>query len=287
VEIVRAGRDHMRVGADGHGCPAQHGQEVAPVGFSADGPLRVHLGVEVARALGGTCPADLGKRLLSHLRHRSGLHDKTQFVTVSCVIESTRSGVAVPKPDGGASPRRVLIIVCAGVILASLDLFIVNVALPQIARDLGAKNLGELSWVLNGYAIVYASLLVFFGRLADRYRRDRGFLLGVAVFTAASAACAASTTVGMLIGFRIVQAAGAALLTPTSLALVLASYPPERRHGAIRAWTATGGLAAALGPVVGGLLVSTLLTLIVLPAMYHVIEHWAEARGGKAAWQSH
>jgi EmrB/QacA subfamily drug resistance transporter len=155
-----------------------------------------------------------------------------------------------------SSPRRVLIIVCAGVVLASLDLFIVNVALPQIARDLGASNLSELSWVLNGYAIVYASLLVFFGRLADRYRRDRGFLLGVAIFTAASAACAASTSVGMLVGFRLVQAAGAALLTPTSLGLVLASYPPERRHGAVRAWTATGGMAAAIGPVVGGLLVA-------------------------------
>jgi len=149
----------------------------------------------------------------------------------------------------------VLLIVCAGVVLASLDLFIVNVALPRIAVDLHAPNLGELSWVLNGYAIVYASLLVFFGRLADRYRRDRAFLIGVAVFTIASAACAASGSVAMLIAFRLVQAAGAALLTPTSLGLVLAAYPPERRHGAVRAWTATGGLAAALGPVAGGLLV--------------------------------
>ena len=156
----------------------------------------------------------------------------------------------------GHSSRQVLVIVCAGVVLASLDLFIVNVALPQIARDLGAKSLGELSWVLNGYAIVYASLLVFFGRLADRYRRDRGFLVGVAVFTVASAACAASTSVGMLVAFRLVQAAGAALLTPTSLGLVLAAYQPEQRQGAVRAWTATGGLAAALGPVVGGLLVA-------------------------------
>ena len=162
-----------------------------------------------------------------------------------------------PKVDQKeSSPRLVLVIVCAGVVLASLDLFIVNVALPQIARDLGASNLAELSWVLNGYAIVYASLLVFFGRLADHYRRDRGFLLGVAVFTMASAACAASTSVEMLIGFRLVQAAGAALLTPTSLGLVLASYEPERRHGAVRAWTATGGMAAAIGPVVGGLLVA-------------------------------
>ena len=155
-----------------------------------------------------------------------------------------------------APPAHVLVIVCAGVILASLDLFIVNVALPQIARDLGAASLGDLSWVLNGYAIVYASLLVLFGRLADRHRRKYGFLLGVAIFTVASAACGAATSVAMLVAFRLVQAAGAALLTPTSLSLVLAAYPAERRSGAVRAWTATGGVAAAFGPVIGGLLVA-------------------------------
>jgi len=167
-----------------------------------------------------------------------------------------QSQLARPTARSQASPAQVLFIVCAGVVLASLDLFIVNVALPQIAADMHTSSLSELSWVLNGYAIVYASLLVFFGRLADRYRRDRGFLLGAAVFTVASAACAASTSVGMLVGFRLVQAAGAALLTPTSLSLILASYPAERRSGAVRVWTATGGLAAALGPVVGGLLVA-------------------------------
>jgi EmrB/QacA subfamily drug resistance transporter len=159
-------------------------------------------------------------------------------------------------PAKASSAGGVLVIACAGVVLASLDVFVVNVALPQIARDFGTSDLSGLSWVLNGYAIVYASLLVFFGRLADRYRRDRAFLLGVAIFTAASAACAASTSVAMLVGFRVVQAAGAALLTPTSLGLVLASYEPERRHGAVRAWTAVGGLGAAIGPVVGGLLVT-------------------------------
>ncbi len=168
-----------------------------------------------------------------------------------------RAGQAAGAGRGAhAPPAEVLVIVCAGVILASLDLFIVNVALPQIARDLGASSLGELSWVLNGYAIVYAALLVLFGRLADRHRRKYGFLLGVAVFTAASAACGAATSVTMLVAFRLVQAAGAALLTPTSLSLVLAAYPPERRSGAVRAWTATGGVAAAFGPVIGGLLVA-------------------------------
>ncbi len=154
------------------------------------------------------------------------------------------------------SPRAVLAIVCAGVVLASLDLFIVNVALPRIAVDLHTRGLGDLSWVLNGYAIVYASLLVLFGRLADRHRRKYGFLLGVAVFTAASAACGAASSVTMLVAFRLVQAAGAALLTPTSLSLVLAAFPPEHRSGAVRTWTATGGMAAALGPVIGGLLVA-------------------------------
>ena len=147
-------------------------------------------------------------------------------------------------------------IVCAGVVLASIDLFVVNVALPDIARDLHQPNLGDLSWVLNGYAIVYASLLVVFGRLAEGRSRDAGFLLGVLIFTLASAACGLASSLAMLVGFRIVQAAGAALLTPTSLSLVLATTNPERRHGAVRGWTAVGGAAAALGPVLGGLLVA-------------------------------
>src|SRR2546421_11070006 len=98
-----------------------------------------------------------------------------------------------------ASPQLVLLIVCAGVVLASLDLFIVNVALPQMARDFHVQGSGlaDLSWVLNAYAIVYAALLVLFGRLADRYRRERGFLLGVAGFVFASAACGAASSVAM------------------------------------------------------------------------------------------
>ena len=156
---------------------------------------------------------------------------------------------------GDASPSVVLAIVCAGVVLASLDLFIVNVALPDMARDLDAP-LSSLSWVLNAYAIVYAALLVVFGRLAERRDRDLGFLLGVFVFTAASAACAAATSATSLVVFRVFQAAGAALLTPTSLSLVLATAPADRRQASVRAWTALGGLAAALGPVVGGLLVA-------------------------------
>ena len=169
---------------------------------------------------------------------------------------------AKTRPAGNEGSRRVLVIVCAGVVMASLDLFIVNVALPQIAADLHESSLGTLSWVLNGYAIIYAALLVLAGRLADQRNRKNGFLLGVAIFTAGSAACGAAASVPMLVAFRLVQAAGAALLTPTSLGLVLASYSPERRGSAVRAWTATGGMAAALGPVIGGLLVAVSWRLV-------------------------
>jgi EmrB/QacA subfamily drug resistance transporter len=179
-----------------------------------------------------------------------------QSTTGGRVARSTSGGEIARPARGGASPNLVLVIVCAGVVLASLDLFIVNVALPQMSRSFGASGLGGMSWVLNAYAIVYASLLVLFGRLADRYRRERGFLLGVAVFVAASAACAAASSLPMLVACRVLQAAGAALLTPTSLGLILATFPPEHRHGAVRAWTAVGGLAAALGPAVGGVLVA-------------------------------
>ena len=170
----------------------------------------------------------------------------------------TAAGLHLEKRRRDASPQTVLAIVSTSVVLASLDLFIVNVALPQMARDFHLQGAGvaDLSWVLSAYAIVYASLLVVFGRAAERYPRERAFLLGVAVFVTASAACAAATGVVMLIAFRIVQAAGAALLTPTSLGLLLAATPTEKRQGAVRAWTAAGGLAAAAGPVVGGLLVA-------------------------------
>jgi MFS family permease len=150
-----------------------------------------------------------------------------------------------------ASPTRVLIIVCAGVVLASIDLFIVNVAMPSIARDLRQHDLSTVSWVLNAYAIVYASLLVLLGRLSESRARENGFLLGAFLFTLASAACGAASSLGMLIAFRILQAVGAALLTPTSLSLILATTAPEKRHSAVRAWTAVGGAAAFWWPPVG------------------------------------
>src|SRR6476469_6781216 len=154
-----------------------------------------------------------------------------------------------------ASPLLVLVIVSAGVSLAVLDVFVVNVEVPNIAHDFGSAGLGDLSWVLNAYAIVYAALLVVFGRLADRFPREYGFLLGGARFTMTSALCAAANDTLGLVVFRVFQAAGAALMTPTSLSMVLATSSGQERDNNVRAWTAIGGLMAALGPVVGGLLV--------------------------------
>src|SRR5215475_13291842 len=166
------------------------------------------------------------------------------------------SAEPVPRRRSVATPNQVLAIVCVGICLANLDLFIVNVGLPNIAQDFRGASLEDLSWILNAYAIAYAALLVFFGRLAERHSRDLSFLLGVGLFTVASAACAAAGNIESLIAFRVAQAAGAALMTPTSLGLLLASFPPERRSSAVRTWTAIGGLAAALGPLVGGVLLT-------------------------------
>jgi EmrB/QacA subfamily drug resistance transporter len=149
----------------------------------------------------------------------------------------------------------ILLVLTLAAFMASLDVFIVNVAFDAIGADFPGTGLTDLSWVLNAYAILFAALLVPAGRLADRYGRKRGFLLGLVLFTGASAACAAAGSIWALVGFRALQAVGAAVLTPASLGLVVASAPPERRATWVRVWAAVGALAAALGPAVGGMLV--------------------------------
>lgn len=143
--------------------------------------------------------------------------------------------------------------------MSSLDLFVVNVAFDEIGRDLGVGAPGgptaaDLSWVLNAYAVTFAALLVPLGRLADRYGRKQMFVGGLALFVVASVACAVSPGVWTLVAFRVLQAAGAAAMTPTSLGILMGALPPERRVGAVRLWAATGALAAAFGPTVGGVL---------------------------------
>jgi EmrB/QacA subfamily drug resistance transporter len=159
---------------------------------------------------------------------------------------------------------RVSLIVCVGVFMSSLDLFIVNIAFPAISKHFGGASLASLSWILSGYAIVFAALLVPAGRWADAFGRKRAFLLGLGIFVAASAACALAPSVGVLIAARVVQAAGGALMLPTSLGLMLPEFEPHERHVAIGVWAATGGIAAAAGPPLGGLLVQADWRLVFL-----------------------
>jgi len=150
--------------------------------------------------------------------------------------------------------RRVAAVVLSAVFMSFLDVFVVNVALPSIARQFDEVNLVRLSWVLNAYAIVFAALLVPAGRWADRVGRKRSFLIGLALFSAASALCAASVSAGMLIGARILQAAGAAQLLPAAMGLLLPEFPPEKRSVAVALFAVVGGVAAGIGGPIGGVL---------------------------------
>ncbi|MDQ2944131.1 MAG: DHA2 family efflux MFS transporter permease subunit, partial [Candidatus Dormibacteraeota bacterium] len=150
---------------------------------------------------------------------------------------------------------RVLVIVSVATFVASLDLFIVNIAFPSIQRDFVGTSDATLSWVLSAYAIVMAALLVPAGRIADLLGRKRLFLGGLVTFVAASALCAAAPGPGWLIAARALQAAGGAILMPTSLALLLAEFQAKERALAVAVWSATGAVAAAAGPPIGGILV--------------------------------
>ncbi len=138
--------------------------------------------------------------------------------------------------------------------MAFIDGSVVNVALPAIQRELGATA-AQMQWVVESYALLLSSLLLAGGALGDRLGRKAVFMTGVAVFTAASAACALAPSAPWLIAARAVQGLGAALLVPGSLALIGAAYPQAERGAAIGTWSALGGVAAAVGPVLGGWLV--------------------------------
>jgi EmrB/QacA subfamily drug resistance transporter len=151
--------------------------------------------------------------------------------------------------------RGAVAIACAGAFLAFLDATIVNIAFPDISASFSGSGRDALSWVLDGYFVVIAALLVPAGGLADRFGHKRIFLLGVGSFTAASLLCAAAPSLELLIAFRVLQGIGAAMIAPTSLALVLDAFPPERRAAGVGIWGAAAAAAAAIGPTLGGALV--------------------------------
>ena len=150
---------------------------------------------------------------------------------------------------------KVLFVTATAVFMAFVDVTIVNVAFPSIESAFPSASLAQLSWVLNAYNIVFAALLIPAGRLADRLGRRRVFFWGLWLFVGASALCGLAPSITVLIGARVLQAAGAALLIPTSLGLLLPEFPPERRASATALWGAVGAVAAATGPSLGGLLI--------------------------------
>lgn len=152
------------------------------------------------------------------------------------------------------APSRTLAAAVLGFFVVTLDAVAVNVALPAIRRDLGGGITG-LQWVVDGYTLAFAALLLSAGALTDRVGSRRAFGLGLVVFVAASAVCGAAPTLPLLLGARAVQGAGAAAMLPASMALIHAAFPdPLRRARAVGSWAMGGSVAAAAGPLVGGLL---------------------------------
>ena len=150
---------------------------------------------------------------------------------------------------------KVLAISSVAVFMSFLDVTIVNVAFPELEKEFAESTRADLSWVLNAYNVLFAALLVPAGRLADVVGRKRMFIVGVVVFMVASALCGLAGSVETLVAARLLQAVGGAILVPTSLSLLLPEFPATQRATATAIWTATGAVAAAVGPSLGGVLV--------------------------------
>lgn len=168
------------------------------------------------------------------------------------VMSGALTATAGPSAVSGGEPRTgwTFAITSVALFMGSLD----NFALPSIRAHLHA-SLAGLQWTVSAYTLTFAVLLLTGATLGDRFGRRRVFTIGLAIFTAGSAAAALSPGIAWLIAARVVQGAGAAVILPLTLTLLSAAVPPERRGLALGAWGAVGGLAVALGPLVGGAIV--------------------------------
>ncbi|WP_338748569.1 MFS transporter [Janibacter alittae] len=165
-------------------------------------------------------------------------------------VNGDEPGIELDSPKG----RTVLSTVVLGSAVASLTATVVNVALPALAADLGANSSGQ-KWIINGYTLTLAAFILVGGSLGDRYGRLRIYRVGVVWFAVASLLCALAWNTEALVGFRLLQGVGGALLTPGSLAIIESSLRRADRGRGVGAWSGITGLAGAIGPLLGGLLV--------------------------------
>src|SRR4051812_14757754 len=180
-----------------------------------------------------------------------------------------------------SAPIATLGVVSAALFMVTLDNLVVSTALPSLRLDLGS-GLEGLQWVVNAYTLAFAVLLLPAAALGDRFGRRRMFLIGLTVFTGASALAALAPSTGALIAARAVQGAGAAVVAPLTLTLLSEAFTADRRGAALGIWSGVSGLGVALGPLVGGLVVDGLswqfvfwinvpVGLVLLPAARRVL----------------
>jgi EmrB/QacA subfamily drug resistance transporter len=182
---------------------------------------------------------------------RAELKEKGGDVTAS----ATATPGGPPNVTLRHSPWLALITLCLGFFMILLDTTIVNIAIPNMIDKLGA-SLDEILWIINAYILIFAVLLITAGRLGDLYGPKRLFIIGLIVFTLASAACGLAQTPGQLIAFRVIQGIGGALLTPQTLSTITMIFPPEKRGAAFGIWGSVAGVATIAGPTLGGWLVT-------------------------------
>jgi len=212
----------------------------------------------------------------------------------TALVDGTAVSGAAARPT--RSPWAILIVVSLGFFMTLLDLTIVNIAIPNMITKLHA-SLDDILWVINAYALVLAVLLITAGRLGDLLGQRTMFFAGVALFTAASAACGFAPSPGYLIAFRAIQGLGAAILMPQTLAILTMVFPPDRRGAAFGVWGAVAGVATIAGPTLGGLLVTAfdwryiffinlpigvvvlILTVIIIPDLRTGREHSFDITG--------